>query len=308
MSNLEKQCNCISASSGPRVITNSFHDEKGFHAKSMLANMACDECDKPWKDKNTLKERPILFSGDMVRAILDGRKTQTRRIIKDYPEPGTYEQYPFRDFIFDEGRAWIKVHNGDNAGFWIPCPYGQPSDRLWVRETWAEMCKVADDFYCSLADSKIDEIHHKEEHHYFEYKADTGDKYPGGWPEEEAKGNPDVPRWKSPLFMPRAASRITLEITNIRVERLQDITEEDAIREGVECPEFEREDHDFKICPQCGGTRLYTSGGLEGARFDTDCMKCDTNKKRFRHLWESIKGESSWDLNPWVWVIEFKKL
>ena len=113
--------------------------------------------------------------------------------------------------------------------------------------------------------------------------------------------------------MPRWASRITLEITGVRVERLQDISEADAKAEGCERlyddepGHVYRDEPDWKICPQCGGTRLYTAFNpmTGGALPDTDCLQCDTYVKRYMHLWESINGQGSWDANPWVWVISF---
>jgi hypothetical protein len=111
------------------------------------------------------------------------------------------------------------------------------------------------------------------------------------------------------MFMPKWAARTWLEITDVRVQKLQDISEEDAIAEGVESPEIERENHDWKICPQCGGTRLYEYRSMSGACPDTDCTKCDTNIKRYQHLWDSInKKKHPWSSNPWVWALTFKLL
>lgn len=109
--------------------------------------------------------------------------------------------------------------------------------------------------------------------------------------------------------MPRWASRILLEITAVRVERLHDISEADARAEGVEPPDTERDNHDYSICPQCGGTGLYDSFGPNyGVRPDTDCALCDSHAKRYRYLWESINGPGSWAANPWVWCLTFKRV
>jgi hypothetical protein len=108
--------------------------------------------------------------------------------------------------------------------------------------------------------------------------------------------------------MPRWASRITLEITGVRVERLNDCSEVDAMAEGVEPPETEREDHDWSICPACGGTGLHGSLGDNLGYREVDCTDCDTHAKRYRHLWNAINGPGSWDANPWVWVVEFRRL
>lgn len=170
-----------------------------------------------------MRERPILFSAPMVRAILGGRKTQTRRIIKNRTVP-------------------------DVGG----CPYGEPGERLWVRETFLNN---ALDGYPPV---------------WF-YRADSDDK-------------PEDRNWKPSIFMPRAASRITLEITNNRFERLQDISEADTNAEGVTIQQ------DAKIA----------SAFIEG--------KQTPAQLEYFALWESINGKGSWALNPWVWVIEFKKL
>lgn len=109
------------------------------------------------------------------------------------------------------------------------------------------------------------------------------------------------------IHMPRWASRLTLEITGVRVERLQDISDSEAVAEGVESPSAEREDHDRSICPTCGGTGLHLALGQNLGVTEVDCRECDTHAKRYRHLWESINGAGSWDANPWVWVVEFKR-
>ncbi|WP_236903674.1 hypothetical protein [Cupriavidus malaysiensis] len=109
--------------------------------------------------------------------------------------------------------------------------------------------------------------------------------------------------------MPRWASRILLEVTGVRVERLQDISEEDALAEGVAQVDVERYEPDHSICRWCGGTRLYTAisaGG--GALPDTDCLHCDTHVKRYEQLWEEINGAGTWETNPWVWVVEFRRV
>lgn len=183
-----------------------------------------------------MSEKPILFSAPMVKAILDGRKTQTRRIVKPQPK------------MSDDGKVdWII--KGQWCGAWtlgkggnMTCPYGAIGTHLWVRETWCE------------------------DNGRIIYKADfpTADGSTGA-----------TFKWKPSIFMPRVASRITLEVKNIRVERLQDITDSDAIREGIpDYPDFVGE------CPV----------------------------DDFRELWSKINGEKSWNENPFVWVVEFTKL
>lgn len=200
---------------------------------------------KPWI---LFKERPILFSGNMVRAILDGNKTQTRRIVKEKEIRNRFPMY-----IKNNIWAWgTKPCDGTQA-CWshdtFKCPYGTEGDRLWVRETW------------SYLDSEKTE---------FIYRADDN-----RWIEDlHSAGSP----WKPSIHMPREASRITLEIKNIRVERLQDISESDTEAEGIE---FMRD--------------------------IPDADESLTGKQLFEVLWESINSLGSWKQNPWVWVIEFEK-
>lgn len=188
-----------------------------------------------------MKERPILFSGPMVRAILDGRKTQTRRVVK--PQPFSNEEYRFN---FPKPlRGGLLACNYLSSHL---CPCGQPGDWLWVRETWC----------------------HEFEGGYL-YRADD---LSGLAPEfVDGDGNPTGRSgWKPSIHMPRAASRITLEITGVRVERLQEISEDDAIAEGV-----------------VGHEEIQPASAY------------------YRELWESINGHGSWDANPWVWVVEFRR-
>ncbi len=190
-----------------------------------------------------MKERPILFSAPMVRAILAGTKTQTRRVVKDR----------------HIGQIDTSKLPGP-AGWSRPMPYGQPGDRLWVRETWA------------CFDS------HVRPKSRIAYRSDT--------PDGEMV-RVDAP-WKPSIHMPRWASRITLEVTGVRVERLQDISEADALAEGVE-----------QVLK--GRFRIY---GRETDGRDTD----RSARTSYCSLWESINGPGSWDANPWVWVIEFKRV
>lgn len=211
-----------------------------------------------------MKERPILFSAPMVRALLAGTKTQTRRVVKMKPHHQIEER--------DDGTPWPWMHDGErNADSWLACPYGQPGDRLWVRETWQgpllqefEIDANPDWHYAS-------HLHQYQNPEHCEYAADGG-------PKPEYTDADDVMRqgWRPSIHMPRWASRITLEITSVRVERLQDISEADAIAEGVR-----------------------NSLHLPGGRFA---------RENFAHLWWTINGDGSWESNPWVWVIEFKRV
>jgi len=203
-----------------------------------------------------MKERPILFSGDMVRAILDGRKTQTRRILKSQAAKDCLI-YHRPDGLY----IWTTC-GGVGVGLPFKCPYGRIGDRLWVRETW--MCSTYDN-YGQGPETRI-----------FFYRADQ-------WTEDDfiewEKSNGKFPptKWKPSIFMPRKASRITLEITNVRFERLQDIDDEQSGKEGI---------------------RYFKYKG----------PYCDPGKLIFKQLWESINGTDSWDANPWVWVIEFRQI
>lgn len=213
-----------------------------------------DDC--PMK---TIKERPILFSGPMVRAILEGRKTQTRRIAK----PRCDDKTPCEHWsgVNTKELGVIMFRLCEHGGEGLDCPYGQPGDRLWVRETFrlSEPNDCACYEPCSCKSGLPI------------YKATCGF--------EREKGDPI---WKPSIFMPRWASRITLEITGVRVERLQDITEADAKAEGV---------------IGCVRQNSYPRG--------TDGQP---SRAEYAILWESINGQGSWDKNPWVWVLEFKKL
>ena len=194
------------------------------------------------------KSRPILFSTEMVKAILDGRKkTQTRRIVKTPKDFGEMRDVFDDDYLNSHG--FIAIDTSIGHGFKVRCPYGKVGDVLWVRETW-----------------RVDDYNSSETI----YKADI--------PDEILSDIKGVAKWKPSIFMPRTASRITLEITNIRVERLQDITEVDAKAEGVQ----------------------------EGDDWLDFCL----GQKHFAELWDKIneKRGYSWASNPFCWVLSFKRL
>lgn len=203
---------------------------------------------------STVKSRPILFSGPMVRAILEGRKSQTRRIVKPQP-PGSINELhggelskraPY-DIEDDEQRVFGWGFQGDDNDYY-KFPYGKIGDRLWVRETFA-VCADCNIFY--RADGKPDPL--------------------------------DGVKWKPSIFMPRKASRLTLEIIGVRVERLKDISEKDANAEG------------FGV-----------GAIIKAERFE--CRYMSAGQYAFACLWDAINGEGSWKQNPWVWVVEFKKV
>ncbi|MED5026609.1 hypothetical protein [Pseudomonas aeruginosa] len=191
-----------------------------------------------------MKERPILFNDQMVRAILDGRKTVTRRVMKPQPD--------FLGSMVDPNTPFKTLDAGLHAR--ITCPYGEPGDRLWVREAWAQI-NVAQ------APGETWVVYRE---------CDNRTDYGGPW--------------KPSIHMRRRDSRILLEITSVRVERLQDISEKQALAEGVE---LEGEGVCFAGAP---GTAS------------------DTPEESFKLLWELINGAGSWKANPWVWVVEFKRV
>jgi len=202
-----------------------------------------------------MKERPILFSGEMVRAILDGRKTVTRRVVKA-------KHIPFIE----------KILGGYLDGKWNqrPMPYGQPGDRLWVRETWRPTanCKGYPEGFLGV-----------------EYRSDGETRATGHPREPFVYVSPLRDKWRPSIHMPRWASRIMLEVTGVRVERLQEITEKGARAEG---------------CHGMGsnGDAEFPPEGIISAVED------------FRDLWDSINESRGfgWDKNPWVWVVEFKRV
>lgn len=215
------------------------------------------------------KERPILFSGEMVRAILAGRKTQTRRVVKPAQTKPKIASLRVQAWIID--------------GEWFSCPYGQAGDRLWVRETWRKLaCPRHDEGQPPGALCLCNQV---------QCRADGDD---GG-------------KWRPSIFMPRWASRITLEITGVRLERVQDLSEADAIAEGMPADD---DWPNWVPCPQCQGRGVYAGVGNYSGYYEYDCDKCNTHRKQFRHAWDSINAERGyrWDVNPWVWVISFKRL
>ena len=223
-----------------------------------------------------MKERQILFSGPMVRAILDGSKTQTRRLqglnlINECPC-----DWEFSGQVDDEF-GWcfnqISKSNAPNEcqGLAIKCPYGVVGDRLWVKETWG------------VLDHAEHDVAYKADRHIQRFL----DGIPGAaWFEADWRKviNTKKDRWRPSIFMPHWASRITLEITELRVQRLQDISEDDARAEGV----------------------------AQGFLFPTDPMTASVTpsfRKEFARAWESINHKKHpWESNPWVWAISFKRV
>lgn len=208
-----------------------------------------------------MKERPILFSAPMVRAILAGRKTQTRRAAKPvfHPDLGNI-YYPGALVLEHEPQHVI-----DRA-----CPYGQPGDRLWVKET---TLKVEDHGYIGPVYAESDEGRACLDGGIAPSEDDYAEVEP-----REIKRRPSI-------FMPRAMARILLEVVSVRVERLQDISEADAFDEGI---------------IQQKTTGWFSVPGINGAG--------TTARAAYALFWNSINGANSWNKNPWVWVVEFKQI
>lgn len=218
-----------------------------------------------------MKERPILFSAPMVSAILEGRKTQTRRVINPQPKGKTLQSNL-------DGKWLSKKFNGlllpKIEDLPIHCPYGKIGDRLWVRETWSTVNLYGEIALAYKADGEVTRVVENEsfqdEDGLINYDDPRLEKYSfAAWADDLLEGKEG--NWKPSIHMPRWVSRILLEITNVHVEQLQDISESDCLKEGVGSP-----------------------------------ILRDCKKPKFMQLWESINGADSWTVNPWVWVVEFK--
>lgn len=220
-------------------------------------------------------KRPIIFSTPMVQAIIEGRKIMTRRVFRNpyhpslkaepcdcSPTEGLVEVEFYNDLIALNGKL-IEELRGHRR--WTGCPHGVPGDGLWVRETWNLHGRP------DISESK------------FIYKADKSESISKILP------------WKPSIYMPKIACRICLEITSIRFEMIQDISKNDAIREGIKVG-FDRDD------PSTPLYYFYPCGDLRDDSYVTDPI-CS-----FYSLWRSINGQKSWDNNPFVWVIEFKRV
>ncbi|MBY0466179.1 MAG: hypothetical protein K2W33_14670 [Burkholderiales bacterium] len=237
-----------------------------------------------------MKDTPILYTGPMVRSVLADRKNMTRRVVK----PQFSQDAIPAEVSATTPEGWQTT---GHSGLWwddvaacmddaIRCPYGMPGDRLWVKET----------FYAwGHWETRFSEAKGRDEWHFVDMTLDTGRAYryaaDGAIENEKPKrgltGNTPT-WWKRPaIFMRRAASRITLEVTGVRIERLQAISQNDAVNEGLQ--------------------RLPASGRYVVTNGDQYFGFASTNPVEvYRDLWEGINGAGSWDANPWVWVIAFK--
>jgi hypothetical protein len=233
------------------------------------------------------KERGILFSAPMVRALLSGAKTQTRRRLN--PQPA-----------FSTGRCWYPrrpttnpqrgLHYANEEHFRRGAPvdfspYGQPGDRLWVRETWAAVYDCPDLPCCESGES----VHRRPVYRATEPDGIADYACSFDCDHDEA----GCAYWRPSLFMPRWASRLLLEVTDVRVERLQDITPADAVAEGVWSPD---------------DRSLWNEAARLSGEFDPNGDPMFGAVDLFHALWESIHGAGSWDASPWVWVVGFRRL
>jgi hypothetical protein len=259
-------------------------------------------------------EKPIIFGTPMVQALLNTKpgiwpaepidpakpfKSQTRRIPKNYDD-----LMSAHDDLYNIGTPEGTEYQSLEEMFMNACPY-HVGDVFWVREKWCKLWKLDEN----------DLLIEGTEKYY--YSADGYNPTPFNYfPDDDGfSGDRDCPRWKPSIFMPHEAARLFLEVKSVRVELVQNISEEDAISEGVITDEQyvdmggSIEAETYCPCPVCNGTALtvgaYNDGAVEG-----ECQECDTAIKRYRILWDSLNAKRGygWESNPWVWVYEFMRI
>jgi hypothetical protein len=236
-----------------------------------------------------MKETPIIMTGDSVRKIYAGQKNQTRRLLR-LPKRIPKEMYAdYREIHEDGGGNWIAwagqlgpelaafTRRAYPKGGGFSCPYGRRGEVLWVKETWA-------------GDPPV-------------YRADYSGELKKPWPKDLRNDAPV--KWKSPLFLPRSAARLILEITDIRPERLQSITMEDCIAEGVQIPVTYHDAPKGKAHPWIRVTGKYPPSDY----LPDDPTEADYYRAEFASLWNEINfRRASWEYSPWVWTITFKRV
>lgn len=246
-----------------------------------------------------MKERGMIFNAEMVRAILDGRKTQTRRIAKLSHERGMKNPVV-------RGKNGQASYVGCHLAAML-CPFGQPGDRIWVRETWALLGN--EDGCCIDWNGKLCKGDEREAARIYRASCEQKPGDYGLWsiPDDAdwktyTENEKFEGAWRPSIHMPRWASRITLEITGVRVERLNDISHEDAGREGIHT----------EVWDQTVVARNYAADD-EFFQFWDESIPHYVNmdelyRSSFQSLWQSIYGEESWQANPWVWAITFRRV
>lgn len=227
-----------------------------------------------------MTERGMIFNAEMVRALLSGRKTQTRRPIK-------WKQTRFTEIgEREDGSKWPWSEDAEHAcDFWHPCPFGAVGDRIWVREAYRFPASLDDVSPTGVGEMAVATGYRKPwAPTFYEFTCTFSD----GWKGFETPPKvSDAGKLRPSIHMPRWASRILLEITDVRVERLNAIGEEDARAEGII----------DGGCLNCGEPEPCECANPEPDATDA-----------FAYLWQSIYGQESWNANPWVWVIEFKRV
>lgn len=230
-----------------------------------------------------MKERPILFSAPMVRALLAGTKSQTRRVCKSQPYANGFkfdghdilchnDYLPPSAMLMDVKRGPHRYSTSDVEGWEVECPYGLPGDRLWVREAHAPRADCLVSWQRSMTES-----FNRTQPGDICYRADESAR---DW----------VEKWRPSIHMPRWASRITLEVTEVRVERLQDISEADAVAEGIE-----------QLASPHADVALYRD---YAPGHDSTVSPVHS----YETLWDSINGSGAWAANPYVWAVSFRRI
>lgn len=251
-----------------------------------------------------MKERGMIFNGEMVRAILDGRKTQTRRIMKPQPEPCPRGGHWWPSNVF-KTMLHVEEEMQNGKGGWgglvgDACPFGDVGDRIWVREAYRFPASLDDVSPTGVGEMAVATGYRKPwAPTFYEFTGTFSD----GWKGFETPPKvSDAGKLRPSIHMPRWASRILLEITDVRVERLNAINEEDAIAEGMQ----------GVICPCCKGDSEYSTSQYDAETLavvdEIPCRACESNRSKFFTLWDSIYGYGQHCIGEWVWVIEFKRV
>jgi len=267
------------------------------------------------KKEQAMREYPIIMGAKSVRDIFAGLKGETRRVVN--PQPYTLYQFNGTQCPRNPSKFTINGKAKEIPDGLVKCPYGKVGDRLWVKETWGVVSHTFDENenICAWVPDRpctpITEM--KFGNGYYDghviYKSDGDFEWNAG----DDCSIETKSAWNPAMYMPRLASRLTLEITGIIVEKLQDITEEDAIAEGViSNDEYDKRAGEYNLfpCPRCDGYRLHEGFGHDYGTTEVDCTYCDTAIKRYRIIWDSLNAKRGfpWSANPWVWVIEFEKV